>query len=115
MKRKGDRPLMKAISQIMNKDDLPWETAPKKHRHVLLVLLSYANLDTGECYPGLKRLAKDSEIPFTADELEDMIGDFQQFTGRAEKQTEEYLTVFVQPRLKPYKDILGKVDAELSV
>ena len=63
----------------------------------------------------LQRLANDSEIPFTADELEDMIGDFQQFTGRAEKQTEEYLTVFVQPRLKPYKDILGKVDAELSV
>jgi len=63
----------------------------------------------------LQRLANDTEIPFTADELEDMIGDFQQFTGRAEKQTEEYLTVFVQPRLKPYKDILGKVDAELSV
>jgi adenylosuccinate lyase len=63
----------------------------------------------------LQRLANDSEIPFTADELEDMIGDFQQFTGRAEKQTEEYLIVFVQPRLKPYKDILGKVDAELSV
>jgi adenylosuccinate lyase len=63
----------------------------------------------------LQRLANDTEIPFTADELEDMIGDFQQFTGRAEKQTEEYLTVFVQPRLKPYKNILGKVDAELSV
>ena len=44
-----------------------------------------------------------------------MIGDFQQFTGRAEKQTEEYLTGFVEPRLKAYKDILGKVDAELSV
>jgi adenylosuccinate lyase len=63
----------------------------------------------------LQRLANDTEIPFTADELEDMISDFQQFTGRAEKQTEEYLTVFVQPRLKPYKNILGKVDAELSV
>jgi adenylosuccinate lyase len=63
----------------------------------------------------LQRLANDPEIPFTADELEDIIGNFQQFTGRAEKQTEEYLTAFVQPRLEPYKNILGKVDAELSV
>lgn len=63
----------------------------------------------------LQRLANDTEIPFTADELEVIIGNFQQFTGRAEQQTEEYLTDFVQPRLKPYKDILGKVDAELSV
>jgi adenylosuccinate lyase len=63
----------------------------------------------------LQRLAKDSKIPFTAEELEDIIGNFQQFTGRAEKQTEEYLTAFVQPRLKSFTDILGKVDAELSV
>jgi adenylosuccinate lyase len=63
----------------------------------------------------LQRLANDSEIPFTAEELEDIIGNFQQFTGRAEKQTEEYLTAFVQPRLKFFTDILGKVDAELSV
>ena len=63
----------------------------------------------------LQRLAKDSEIPFTAEELEDIIGNFQQFTGRAEKQTEEYLTAFVQPRLKSFTDILGTVDAELSV
>jgi adenylosuccinate lyase len=63
----------------------------------------------------LQRLANDSEIPFTAEELEDIIGNFQQFTGRAEKQTEEYLTAFVQPRLKSFTDILGTVDAELSV
>jgi len=63
----------------------------------------------------LQRLADDPNIPFTADELIDMIGNFQQFTGRAEEQTEEYLTAFVQPRLEPYKEILGKVNAELSV
>jgi adenylosuccinate lyase len=63
----------------------------------------------------LQRLANDSKIPFTAEELEDIIGNFQQFTGRAEKQTEEYLTAFVQPRLKSFTDILGTVDAELSV
>ena len=63
----------------------------------------------------LQRLADDPKIPFTAEELEDMVGDFQQFTGRAEKQTEEYLTAFVKPCLEQYQDILGKVDAELSV
>ncbi|MBW2465708.1 MAG: adenylosuccinate lyase [Deltaproteobacteria bacterium] len=63
----------------------------------------------------LKRLADDPEIPFTTDELEAMVGNYQQFTGRAAEQTEEFLTAFVQPRLEPYKDILGKVDSELSV
>lgn len=63
----------------------------------------------------LMRLANDPDIPFTADELHSMIGDFRQFTGRAEQQTEEYLRDFVLPRLEPFKEVLGKVDAELSV
>ena len=63
----------------------------------------------------LQRLADDPKIPFDADELTAMITDFQQFTGRAEKQTEEYLEDFVMPRLQPYGDIIGKIDAELSV
>jgi len=63
----------------------------------------------------LQRLADDPNIPFTKSELNDMIGNFQQFTGRAEEQTEEYLTAFVRPRLEPYKEILGKVNAELAV
>ena len=33
----------------------------------------------------------------------------------AESQTEEYLEEFVLPRLEPFRDILGKIDAELSV
>ena len=63
----------------------------------------------------LQRLAADDEIPFTLVELEDMVGDFKQFTGRAEKQTEEYLTEIVLPRLIPYKNVLGKINSELSV
>ena len=63
----------------------------------------------------LQRLADDEAIPFTLNELEDMIGNFQQFTGRAREQTEEYLNEIVLPRLNPYKEVLGKVDAELSV
>jgi adenylosuccinate lyase len=63
----------------------------------------------------LQRLAADDNIPFTLSELETMISNFQQFTGRAKEQTEEYLNEIVIPRLNPYKSILGKVDAELSV
>ena len=63
----------------------------------------------------LQRLAADKEIPFTMTELEDMVGDFKQFTGRAGKQTEEYLSEVVFPRLTPFNEVLGKVDAELSV
>ena len=63
----------------------------------------------------LRRLADDPKIPFNAVELTTMITDFQQFTGRAEKQTEEYLENVVMPRLQPYQDIIGKIDAELSV
>ena len=63
----------------------------------------------------LQRLAGDEGIPFTLSELESMISNFQQFTGRAQEQTEEFLHDFVMPRLEPYKEILGKVDSELSV
>lgn len=63
----------------------------------------------------LLRLADDAEIPFTLPELEKMISNFQQFTGRAQEQTEEFLQDYVLPRLEPYKDVLGLVDAELSV
>jgi len=63
----------------------------------------------------LQRLAADEEIPFTITELEKMVGDFKQFTGRAGKQTEEYLNEIVLPRLNPFKGVLGKVDTELSV
>ena len=63
----------------------------------------------------LQRLAGDNNIPFTLPELQAMISNFQQFTGRAKEQTEEYLHEVVMPRLDPFKDILGKVDAELSV
>ena len=63
----------------------------------------------------LQRLADDEEIPFTLTDLEKMVGDFKQFTGRAGKQTEEYLADVVYPRLNHYKDVLGMVDAELSV
>lgn len=63
----------------------------------------------------LERLAEDERIPFNRNELEAMIGDFQQFTGRAAEQTEEFLTEVVEPRLQAYSELLGGVDSTLSV
>jgi adenylosuccinate lyase len=63
----------------------------------------------------LLRLAEDNGIPFTLSDLEGMINNFHQFTGRAREQTEEYLHEVVRPRLAPFKNVLGKIDAELSV
>ena len=63
----------------------------------------------------LQRLADDERIPFSHEELLKIISDFNQFTGRAKEQTDEFLSNYVFPRLDPYREILGKVDAELSV
>jgi len=63
----------------------------------------------------LARLAADERIPFFLSELEELIGNYQQFTGRAAQQTEEFIEETVQPRLQPYRDLIGDVDATLSV
>lgn len=63
----------------------------------------------------LQRLAEDARIPFSHEELLEMISDFQQFAGRAAQQTEEFLKEIVDPRLKPYAHLLGGVDTSLTV
>ena len=63
----------------------------------------------------LTRLGSDNRIPFTLEELEAMVSDYSQFTGRAEKQTEEFLEEVVSPLLKENEDKMTKVDASLNV
>lgn len=63
----------------------------------------------------LTRLSEDSRIPFTIEELEKMIGDYSQFTGRAAKQTEEFLGEFVHPVLEENREYMSKIDSSLSV
>ncbi|MBE9521383.1 MAG: hypothetical protein IME97_09645, partial [Proteobacteria bacterium] len=46
---------------------------------------------------------------------EEMLGNYQEFTGRATEQTEEFLQEIVEPRLSNYKDLLGDYDTSLSV
>ena len=63
----------------------------------------------------LFRLAKDQRIPYSIDELEELLGNHQEFTGRAPQQTEEFLDETVAPVLAKYQGLLGGVDASLKV
>ncbi len=63
----------------------------------------------------LGRLANDDRIPFAQDELEEMIGNYQEFTGRASQQTDEFLDEVVAPVLDTYQDMIGGVDSSLKV
>jgi len=63
----------------------------------------------------LVRLADDDRIPFDQDVLEELIGNYQEFTGRAEAQTEEFLDEVVAPVLDKYQSMIGDVDASLKV
>ncbi|MDF1615020.1 adenylosuccinate lyase [Desulfurivibrio dismutans] len=63
----------------------------------------------------LARLAADPAMPFTLAELEGMLANPAEFTGRAEAQTEEFLQEEVEPRLNRYRALLGEMDSSLQV
>jgi adenylosuccinate lyase len=63
----------------------------------------------------LDRLAEDQRVPFSLDELNAMITDYNGFTGRAEAQTREYLREVVTPLLERYSNLIGNIDASLKV
>lgn len=63
----------------------------------------------------LDRLAGDDRIPFGISELNGMIENFNEFTGRAGSQTSEFLSEIVDPVLARYTDLVGDVDASLKV
>ena len=63
----------------------------------------------------LERLAQDDKLPFSRQELEEMLGNYQEFTGRAKEQTAEFLQEVVKPCLDKYRDLLGNYDTSLSV
>jgi adenylosuccinate lyase len=63
----------------------------------------------------LQRLATDDRIPFTLDELEAMLGNYQDFTGRASAQTSEFIKEIVEPVLSKYSMLIGNIDATLKV
>lgn len=64
----------------------------------------------------LQRLGNDDRVPFGQEELDDLLGNYQEFTGRAAEQTEEYLQEEVQPLLEKHKDALSRdIDSTLTV
>jgi adenylosuccinate lyase len=63
----------------------------------------------------LQRLATDDRIPFILDELEAMLGNYQEFIGRASAQTTEFLDEVVDPVLRKNKKLIGNIDATLKV
>jgi adenylosuccinate lyase len=63
----------------------------------------------------LFRLAKDDRVPFEKSELEGLISNYQEFTGRAKEQTDEFLDEVVAPVLDKYQHMIGDVDASLKV
>ena len=63
----------------------------------------------------LVRLANDGRVPFDQDELEALISNYQEFTGRAVEQTDEFLDEVVAPVLDRYQHMIGDVDASLKV
>ncbi|MBC8208121.1 MAG: adenylosuccinate lyase [Desulfobulbaceae bacterium] len=63
----------------------------------------------------LQRLANDDRIPFSSNEIQALVGDYTQFTGRAGAQTEEYVQEVVAPLLLARKDQMSDVDSSLSV
>jgi adenylosuccinate lyase len=63
----------------------------------------------------LERLAGDERVPFDQGELEALIGNYQEFTGRAAEQTEEFLAEVVAPVLEKYQDLVGGVNSSLKV
>lgn len=63
----------------------------------------------------LKRLAADQRIPFSLQEMEEMISDYRQFTGRAKAQTEEYLAEVISPLLAANGDAMTAMDSSINV
>lgn len=63
----------------------------------------------------LQRLAADNRIPFSQLELDGMIENILEFTGRAEAQTEEYLQEVVYPLLERNQAYRKQLDASLQV
>lgn len=63
----------------------------------------------------LERLAEDELIPFDLAELNEMVTNYGEFTGRASQQVDEYLDEVVEPILLQNKAGRSKVDSSLSV
>lgn len=63
----------------------------------------------------LRRLGEDSRVPFSTADLEALLGDAKDFTGRAEAQTLEFLDEVVEPVLKAHESEVSGGEVTLHV
>ncbi|MDH3328278.1 MAG: adenylosuccinate lyase [Desulfobulbaceae bacterium] len=63
----------------------------------------------------LERLAQDERIPFEIGELNGLVENYNDFTGRAPEQTREFLDETVAHILDRYAHMIGDTDSSLSV
>ena len=101
--------LMEAVAKGKNRQEM--HEVMREHSFAAGRVVKEQGLDNDL----LHRLGEDERIPFSLAELQAMVDDYQQFTGRARQQTEEFLAEVVSPLLRRNADCRGAVDATLRV
>jgi adenylosuccinate lyase len=101
--------LMEAVAQGESRQEM--HEVVKEHSLAAGKIVKEEGLDNDL----LERLAKDDRIPFSLADLNDLVGDYSQFTGRASAQTDEYIREVVVPLLAARESQMGEVDSSLSV
>ncbi len=115
--------MLKAELPFMSTEKILMEAVEKgKNRQEMHEVIKEHSIAAGKCVKEegkdndlLERLAEDDRIPFTLDALQEMITDYNQFTGRAAEQTEDYLAEVIRPLLAENRKYMGEIDASLSV
>jgi len=101
--------LMEAVNRGMSRQDI--HEIVKEHA----IAAGRAVKEQGKDNDLMRRLAADDRVPFSLDELEEIIGDQGGFVGRAPEQTEEYLKETVYPLLERYEGQFGTQDSIITV
>ncbi len=101
--------LMEAVKRGKSRNEM--HEIVKEHS----VAAGKAVKEEGKSNDLLKRLADDNRVPFSLEEMEQIISDFSQFTGRAERQTEEFIAERVQPVLDKNRTTMKDIDSSLIV
>jgi len=101
--------LMEAVAQGKSRQEM--HEVVKEHSLAAGKVVKEEGLDNDL----LERLANDDRIPFSLEELNKLVGDYTQFTGRASAQTDEYIREIIVPLLAARESQMGEVDSSLSV
>lgn len=101
--------LMAAVEKGKNRQDI--HELIKEHSFAAGKLVK----EQGKENDLLLRLANDKNVPFTLNEIAGIVGDYSQFTGMAEEQTERFIVEIVDPLLRKNKSSMSDIDSSLIV